>query len=34
MGNVKSYLLDEIIKDKNLWNDFTNEVFNYAIRVI
>ena len=34
MGNVKVYLLDDIAKDGGHWDDFTNEVFHHAVRVI
>lgn len=34
MGNVKVYLLDDILQDGEIWDDFANEVFHHAIRVI
>jgi len=34
MGVVKVYLLDKVSQDGELWDDFTNEVFHHAIRVI
>ncbi len=34
MGNVKVYLLDDVSQDGEPWDDFTNEVFHHAIRVI
>ena len=34
MGVVKVYLLDEISQDGEHWDDFTNEVFHHAVRVI
>lgn len=34
IGNVKVYRLDDIAQDGEIWNDFTNEVFHHAIRVI
>lgn len=33
MGKVKVYLLDEIAKDGERWDDFINEVFHYTIRL-
>ena len=33
IGNVKVYLLDDISRDGELWDDFTNEVFHHAVRV-
>ncbi len=33
MGNVKFYLLDEIAKDGECWDNFIREVFHYAVRV-
>ena len=32
--NVKVYLLDDIAQDGELWDDFTNEVFHHAARII
>lgn len=34
MGVVKVYLLDDISRDREHWDDFANEVFHYAVRVI
>ena len=34
LGNVKVYVLDDIANDGEQWEDFTNEVFHHAIRVI
>ncbi|MCY4152141.1 MAG: hypothetical protein OXE94_07900 [Aestuariivita sp.] len=34
MGNVKAYLLDDLSQDGESWDDFTNEVFHHALRVI
>lgn len=34
IGNVKVYLLDDISQDGEKWEDFTNEVFHHAVRVI
>jgi len=34
MGNVKVYELDDITSDGESWDDFTNEVFHHALRVI
>ena len=34
MGNVKVYLLDDISQDGKKCDDFMNEVFHHAIRVI
>lgn len=34
MGGIKVYLLDEISQDGERWDDFTNEVFHHAVRVI
>ncbi len=34
MGNVKVYMLDDIAQDGEQWDDFTNEVFHHALRVI
>ncbi len=34
IGSVKVYELDDIAQDGALWNDFTNEVFHHAVRVI
>ncbi len=34
IGSVKVYLLDDIAQDGERWDDFTNEVFHHAARVI
>lgn len=34
IGSVKVYLLDDIAQDGERWDDFTNEVFHHAVRVI
>ena len=34
IGNVKVYLLDDIAQDGVPWDDFTNEVFHHAVRII
>ncbi|MCY4446319.1 MAG: XcyI family restriction endonuclease [Rhodobacteraceae bacterium] len=34
MGVMKVYLLDDILHDGERWDDFTNEVLHYAVRVI
>lgn len=34
LGNVKVYMLDDLDQDDDHWNDFTNEVFHHAVRVI
>ncbi len=33
MGVNKVFLLDDLAYDGERWNDFTNEVFHYAIRI-
>ncbi len=34
LGNVKVYMLDDLAQDGDEWDDFTNEVFHHAVRVI
>ena len=34
MGNVKCYRLYRLSEDENYWDDFTNEIFHHAVRVI
>ena len=34
IGLVKVYLLDELAKDGERWDHFTNEVFHHAVRVV
>ena len=34
IGIVKAYLLDDLMSDENAWNDFANEVFHHAVRVV
>ena len=34
IGNVKVYLLNDIAQDGEHWDDFTNEVFHHAVRII
>ena len=34
MGDVKCYRLDRLSEDEGYWDDFTNEIFHHAVRVI
>jgi len=34
IGNVKVFMLDDLAQDGEHWDEFTNEVFHHAIRVI
>ena len=34
IGTVKVYLLGDLVKRGEKWDEFTNEVFHYAVRVI
>ena len=33
IGVIRSYLLSDLLKDGNMWDDFANEVFHHAVRV-
>jgi len=34
LGNIKVYLLDELIGDGEAWDSFITEVFHYAVRIV